>query len=1193
LATPTAGPVADFCVALGRLVSVCRLPQRAIADALGLSVSSVSELLGGQRRRVPDWDVVRTVVELCAERNAGGAAPAGMSLDVGWWRSRHAELERTAEVTRGRGARVPAPPVSSPPTVPAPTPDAVACAGMSVQEALHLLTEGRVEATVAVDALLSVPQGERKRPRLLSGLLADFPDRVRATHGMRRAALIQAARVVLAAAAVVRNSGPAGVLSMIYDLTKGGHAAHAPALADLDGDDNERSRIVGDYVWLATPLARSCPEFALGAGLPDIELSGQATTTGLAGLGNLLSRFAGGNPLPAPHGSILRSPVAALDSPGPRLPSLAEGYIAPRFRLVTDARRTGPGIASDKWWDDQPLQDDIERFLAAHLLGLPALLAPLVVLGHPGAGKSLLTKLLTARLPDREFRPLRVELRYTPAELDIQGQLEHALERVTGRQASWPDWSEQESGPIPVVLLDGFDELLQAGAQKLGQTRHWGYLQEVEEFQKREAGQGRPLIVIVTSRTVVADRADVPAASQAIRLEPFDESEIDRWLAVWNTTNTGYFARHGLLPLTRDVLPHRDLAAQPLLLLMLALYDAVGNALHLLRNPDMTRTQLYDQLLREFIRRQVDKEGPLPPADTATAVDRELHRLSVIAISMFHRGAQSISGQEADRDLRALGVRADGSGLLFGRFFFVHEAQAVVTEERLRSYEFMHATFGEHLAARWIEGALRRLVDGGSPLDDGELYALLSFAPLTDRSQLVQDLRDMLTTWSADRRHSVLKPAILSLFRAASWDPEHRTAVDYAPVRVRRRYREAVYEVNLVIIAVVAVGEVHVSELFDDSLAPTAEWRRHALGWQAQFSVGSWAALTSTLTPERYWQDQMTYTAEADLRLSVRPAPLVDHALNWAIGVSPPEASRSLSDRLGERLSDTPVPHLIRQVAFVGDRDTEQLLHISYPMLLQFPSTVSAFRPMPGNLYHSAAHALIALLTRDVYESTELPGLYVECLRYIDVLEFEERGPYLEAVLRLLVHDAPALTNEALMEIVEGLHGVYDGDATPLTRSAHEALLLFLRHAVDRGSPLLAEPLGDLRAMLSLGDRIGALEELLELTHMSRSTLTWRWSGRIDREAAIPYLDGLLETLDLPTTAATHPIALIDLLRLAAELGLDDWLTTRTPKILAALPPQAFGLLRPSDLPRLRAALPEDAYAEQFDEVEQAWRGRE
>ncbi|MFD5401745.1 NACHT domain-containing protein [Streptomyces griseorubiginosus] len=1202
MAAPTAGPVADFCAALGRLVNICDVSQRDIADALGLSTSSVSELLGGRRRKVPDLDVVRTIVELCAERNSGRTPPAGANLDVRWWKSRHAELEWTASARQasGRPRSEPNPPALSAP-MSQPPPDVMACAVMSVTEAVQLLAAGRMRTRAAVDALTSVPRSRRGQPRILGELLAGFPDRVRATHGVERTALIQAARVVLVAGAVMLHAKHEDGPRLIAGLTENGHEAHTPPLGELDsfGRPETLRPIVSDYVQLATPLANACPEFALGAGLPGVAPSGEVTTTGLAGLGKRLSELAGDHGLP--YEAHLRAPIAALDSPGPLLPSLVDGYITPRFRLAADSREA-VSIASDKWWDEQPLHGDIERFLAEHLLSLPALLTPLVVLGHPGAGKSLLTRLLAARLPAQEFRPLRVELRHTPADIDVQAQLEYAVRRVTGREERWPDWSERVSGPVPVILLDGFDELLQAGAQKIGQGRQWSYLREVKEFQAREAQQGRPLIVIVTSRTVVADRADIPATSPVVRLEPFEETEIERWLAVWNAINTDYFAQHQLLPLTPEVvLPHRDLAAQPLLLLMLALYDAVGNTLHLLRNEAISRTELYDRLLTEFVRRQVNKDGPLSPSETAAAVDRELHRLSVIALSMFHRGAQSISGEEADRNLRALGVADDGSGLLFGRFFFVHEAQAVITdnrlhsaENRLHSYEFMHATFGEHLAARLVEGALRRLLDGENPVDDGELYALLSFAPLTERAQLMQNLRNMLEAWPHARAHGGLVPTLLRLFNAASWEPKHRTDVEYAPIRARRRYREAVYEVNLVLIAVLVAGEVHVSDLFGDALAPTAEWRRYALGWQSQLSVGSWAALTSTLTPVRCWHRRgKGQDAESDLCLTTGRTELADHTLNWSMGVPPPTVSRSLSDRLENHLSDTPVPDLIRQIRFVGDRDTEQLLHLSYPMLLQFPSMVSVFRPTPGNEYHAAAHPLVALLTRDVYKPTEVPGLYLQCLHYVEVLEPRERSSYLEAVLRQLVHDAPTLPDAALADIIEALREAYDGDSAPFTGVAYQTFLLFLRHAVDRESPQLADPLEGLRLMHSIGDSLGALESLLELSQLSRSTHTWRWAGVLDQWAAIHHFDDLLARLDLAATAATHPNALLDLLRLAAELGLDGWLTRHTSRILAALPPQAFGLLRPSDLGSLRAALPMGAYVDQFAEVEKAWRAQE
>ncbi|MEV5876736.1 hypothetical protein AB0L75_21370 [Streptomyces sp. NPDC052101] len=1190
MAAPTVGPVADFCSELHRLVVKCGVSQREISEALGWSsTSSVSELLSGQRRRVPDWDVVRKIVGLCAEKGLE-SPPPGMSLNIRYWKSRHAELERTAETARGRTGRACAPTASST----APRLDATECVEMGVEEAVRLLREGIGDAASIADTLTTAPPGWPNAPRTFAlDLLSHFPARVRAAHGLERAALIQAARVVLVAAAVTETGAaiPEEARELILDLADGWHVAHTDPLAYRDSLEADRDEhITQEYLRLATPLAKACPEFTLAA-LPGAAEDSGAVGTGLAGLGNLLSDFTGRERGSTPRGALLRDPIASLDSPGPRLPSLAEGYVTPGFRLAGPGRSARSGIASDKWWDEQPLHDCLERFLAAHFLGLPALLAPLVVLGHPGAGKSLLTKLLKERLPAAEFRPLRVELRHTPADADLQTQLEHTLKRDTGRETSWPDWSE-ESSALPVVLLDGFDELLQASAQRLDQAHQWGYLQEIKEFQRREAGQGRPLVVLVTSRTVVADRAELPYTSTVIRLEPFDEPKIEHWLGVWNAKNAGFFTREGLLPLTPEVvLPHLELAAQPLLLLMLALYDAVDNALNLMRDQDISRTELYDRLLREFVRRQVDKDGPLPPTEATAAVDRELHRLSVIALSMFHRGAQAISGEEADGDLRALGEADDSSGLLFGRFFFVHEAQAVVTEERLRSYEFMHATFGEHLAARLIEGALRRL-------DDGELYALLSFAPLTDRAQLVQNLRDMLATDPTDRARTVLVPALFELFRAAEWDPERTTATGYAPVRLRRAYRDAVYEVNLLLLAVLAAGgEVVASELLgaeNETTDTVAVWRRHALGWQGQLSRESWAALTSFFRPERFRHadpggpdDQ-----KLDLRITTRRAPLADHSFDWmVVRPSSPEAGMPLSDRLEQRISLTApdTMNTIRQSLFTCDFDTELLLHTGYPLLLQWPR-VSTEIVHFGKRVHSPTRPLVALLTRDVYAADALPALYGECLDVVGSMTPDECSSYLEAVLCHLAQDAPALPDEALAFVLHHLGEVTLDRGVSFTEAMDRALLVCLCQALDRGSPRLTGAVDAVRNLVSRYD--GTAEQaLLALTRLSRSTHGWRWSGPPRGEDAAFRFDVLIADLDLPSVATTHPSALIDLLRLAAELGLTGWLADHAAEILAALPAPAFGLLRPSDLPYLRAALPPGAHAERFEEVEQAWRG--
>lgn len=1088
------GPVAVFCDLLQRLVRECRVRQTDIAHLLGKSPSSVSELLNGGRRTPPDWDDVRLIVTLCAERAERRAQPlVDLRLDEGWWRSRHAEVVGAFERRRAARGREASGPCDTPDAVGPPLTRTVLVSAvdntvartvardvrraihMDIDEAVQLLSAGRAELPRTAHVLLGEVYGKQGPPDVANALLEGFAERVRAEHGVPRGALLQAARLVLAAAALV-ESGAQRVnrttpRQLIRELVSG--AARAQVWSDerqqpadpvlLAGAQAviaaHRQEFVDHYLRLATPLAAVCPEFALTAGLPG---AGESTRggTGLAGLGALLAEF-GGLVDPAPsHHVLLHSPIASLDVRGPRVPSLADGYVNPRFRLPGQDLEDGAehGVASDKWWDEQPLHDGIERFFAAHLLSLPAFLAPLVVLGDPGAGKSLLTKLLTARLPEGDFRPLRVELRRVPAEADVQDQLEHALREARGRSVSWPDWSESEPGAIPVVLLDGFDELLQAGAQRLSVTRQWGYLRDVAAFQAREAELGRPLIVVVTSRTVVADRAEIPRDSQVLRLEPFHEPEIRQWLAIWNTTNRAHLEQHALRPLTLEALGRQDrLAAQPLLLLMLALYDIEGNALQRFGAERLSGTQLYEQLLREFVRRQIEKDGSLPADDEGIAVDRELHRLSVVALGIFQRGAQAITGEEADRDLRALGgtetvERYAERGLLFGRFLFVHEAQAVVTEQRLRSYEFMHATFGEHLTARLIERALRRLTAaprrGDGLPDDGELYALLSFAPLTDRTRIVQSLREMLSGRESPTARDALTTLLAELFRAAPWDIAHRTDSGHAPVPLTRTYRDAVYTANLLLIAVLTVGAVHASDFL--GAEGTAEhWRRQSMMWQSQFSANSWDLYSSTLSPERFWHPAPSDSdgSREDLRIGMDRVPFVHHELSWAHGYqysrTPRAPGHVLVDGSADELANT-----VRRVMFVGDPDAEYLLHVAYPLLRQMPSSLRAYHLDDEGQLRSAAQSLVALLTRDLHHPAVLPDLYDRCLTVVGALPQGEMGRYLEAVCRQLVHDVPALTDSALASVLRGIADV-PAEVSPSTR---DALRACLRQATGRGS---------------------------------------------------------------------------------------------------------------------------------------------
>ncbi|WP_432027790.1 NACHT domain-containing protein [Streptomyces sp. 1222.5] len=1193
MAASVTGPVADFCAELRRLVQACKVPQTRIAKSLNLEKNTVSGLLGGARRSPPEFGVVRVILELCREqreKDCAGAGPPppppGMRLDEDWWKGRHAELERAFDASPPRERRAPTPHMPD-----AAVLDVFEASAMEVPEAVRVL-RGRIED--GPQSMYELLYKRADQDRVLGALLKGYPERVRAAHGVRRAMLVHAARVILVAVALARQRrwDDMGLLvngaPRAYGRTDGG--AEPPddpvlreAMERAGLDDLEMRELLADYVARARPLAERCPEFGLSAGLPTRRpVQTAVPRRGLAGLGSLLAEFAGQDALPPSARALLDESIASLDGRGPEAPRLADGYVHPRFRLAEPgAEGVQQGAASDKWWEEQPLYEDIESFFASHFLGLPALLSPLLVLGQPGAGKSRLTKLLKARLPLREFRPVRVELRHMPADSDLQTQLEHGLRQATGRPHNWADWVESEPGVIPVVLLDGFDELLQAGAQRLDSARQSGYLLDVEQFQRREAEQGRPLVVVVTSRTVVAHRAEIPRGCPVLRLEPFAEPEIEQWLTAWNTTNRVYLKRRGLSPLSLDVLlPHRHLAAQPLLL-MLALYDADDNALHRLREENISRTELYDRLLTAFVRRQLVKDGPHP---VHAEIARELHWLSVIALGMFQRGTQAVSGAQAESDLRALAGKAADDDLLFGRFFFVHEDQAVVADQRLRSYEFVHATFGEYLTARLLDQALLLLPTrfrGGERLpDDAELYALLSFTPLTDRAQVVQNLADMLDTWP-DEERAELSGLLVQLFREVPWEATHRTDHPHAPTRQTRAYRDAVYSANLLLIGTLVAGEVRASDYLGTA-DPADRWRRHAMAWQSHMSAESWNLYTSMLRLERIRRSNH----QPDLLIGTRAVPAAPHELSWILGR---QEGASHVDGAGDEVSD-----VIRRVTFVGDRDAELLLNAVHPVLQSLPGSLRAHVVDEKRGVGSAARMLVALLTRDQDSSETLPELYQSCLNASAVLSPREGMLFAESLIRQLTHDAPVLSDTDLHSIVSRLAKLpHIAGSAPLRR----ALADCAQQILGRGGSELGAALDALRAGTDqVDDHDGADDRavIVGLAEAGRSAHTWGWLRSLDEADPLGSLHRYLLDVGLPATAVRRPSAVIGLLRLALELGRTDWLAAHTAELLVLLPDNAFRLLRPADLGPLREALPEGGYdyETEFSEIEERFRSK-
>ncbi|GAB3901621.1 NACHT domain-containing protein [Kibdelosporangium lantanae] len=736
---------------------------------------------------------------------------------------------------------------------------------------------------------------------------------------------------------------------------------------------------VARYEVLFRGLVTEFPEAACWANLIDHQATRAEVKIGLAGLEKLLTEMIVGHTPDDRRASLARSYRAQLAEPLLRpdevshqftIPTVEDAYINPRFRVGAVHPDSSP--SQEPWWEPFDERSDIHQYLVAYLTSSQASRAPLVVLGQPGAGKSMLTKVLAARLPATDFMPIRVPLRDVPVEADIQEQIEQAIRHTTGDRVEWTDLARSAGDAIPVILLDGFDELLQAtGAHQVD------YLTKVGQFQKREADQGRPLAAIVTTRIAVAGLARFPEESIALRLDPFHPTQVEAWVATWNAANSSYFANTGLTPLTAEsVLAYPELATQPLLLTMLALYDADKNALQN-SSDTISRSELYERLLVQFARREVVKSGAIPESEMPRAVEHELGRLSLVAFAMFNRGTQWVSQKDLNSDFAGLsgdrpsveqaGWRRhlDEAELTIGRFFFIHRARAQQADKQVETYEFLHATFAEYLVARMVwqlvrdlaskESAARSTFFGSGPVEDGTLHALLSFSLITELVPIVMFLDEMSSELSDAERESVTS-VLLRLFRTVSDPRPERATAGYLPQTASVPKRHAAYSANLVILITLVVGEIRVSELYGRDTNVIGQWQSDALLWRSQTRYYS---LLDMLAFRRTWNGE-----HRDAVLTVAPYEKT----------SPVQLEWTYSAEFGSAENNSPVTFhqdklLMRRQNFFASAGDDVVMHALEPVTKFLSDWSTRFVTVNG-VRKSAAHMVLEFLLSSFDDDT-------------------------------------------------------------------------------------------------------------------------------------------------------------------------------------------------------------------------------
>ena len=102
-------------------------------------------------------------------------------------------------------------------------------------------------------------------------------------------------------------------------------------------------------------------------------------------------------------------------------PTVRDGFVEPSFHHAVADDRSRP--SDEGWWSEQPEHSSLVDYLASYLASPDGARRPLLLLGHPGAGKSLLTEVLAAQLPADAFAVVRVPLRSVNPDDDLTIQI--------------------------------------------------------------------------------------------------------------------------------------------------------------------------------------------------------------------------------------------------------------------------------------------------------------------------------------------------------------------------------------------------------------------------------------------------------------------------------------------------------------------------------------------------------------------------------------------------------------------------------------------------------------------------------------------------------------------------------------------------------------------------------------------------
>lgn len=230
-----------------------------------------------------------------------------------------------------------------------------------------------------------------------------------------------------------------------------------------------------------------------------------------------------------------------------KFPKIVDAFIPQSYKCLSYQQKNTK-LKDSSVWKQVPTERDLDKFFVEYLYSPDSIDYPLIILGQPGSGKSLLTKVLSAQLMSSSYTVIRIPLREVNADDGIDVLVEDQIKKVTNRSLAtqgYGGFAKQFSEKPLIIILDGYDELLQAKGDVFS-----GYLEKIRTFQQDQKTLKRPVRVIVTSRITLIDKARIPLNSTILRLMEFDSSQRQTWINIWNNINADYFETSSIEPFT-------------------------------------------------------------------------------------------------------------------------------------------------------------------------------------------------------------------------------------------------------------------------------------------------------------------------------------------------------------------------------------------------------------------------------------------------------------------------------------------------------------------------------------------------------------------------------------------------------------------------------------------------------------------